>query len=293
MKISKPARILIAAVLIFLMLLSLLPMMMVLINSFKNHVDIVKNPLAIQFTAGLKNYSKAWESGNFGRAILNSVVYTGSTVLITLLVATPCAYVIAFRKVKISGLILSYFMMTMTMPCYLFLVPLYRTYAKMGWLGNHVMVSFILAATSLPLAITLLRTFYVSIPKELEEAARIDGASEWRTFTDVMFPMIKPGVGALQVIWHVIFPVLRPGLVTVGIITGLNSWNEFLVSSTFLTGEKNFTAMLALMSMNGPNSANQGINMAATVTIVAPIILFFILMQRQFIDGMVSGSVKG
>ncbi len=275
MKISKPARILIAAVLIFLMLLSLLPMMMVLINSFKNHVDIVKNPLAIQFTAGLKNYSKAWESGNFGRAILNSVVYTGSTVLITLLVATPCAYVIAFRKVKISGLILSYFMMTMTMPCYLFLVPLYRTYAKMGWLGNHVMVSFILAATSLPLAITLLRTFYVSIPKELEEAARIDGA------------------GTLQVIWHVIFPVLRPGLVTVGIITGLNSWNEFLVSSTFLTGEKNFTAMLALMSMNGPNSANQGINMAATVTIVAPIILFFILMQRQFIDGMVSGSVKG
>ena len=275
MKISKPARILIAAVLIFLMLLSLLPMMMVLINSFKNHVDIVKNPLAIQFTAGLKNYSKAWESGNFDRAILNSIVYTGSTVLITLLVATPCAYVIAFRKIKISGLVLAYFMMTMTMPCYLFLVPLYRTYAKMGWLGNHVMVSFILAATSLPLAITLLRTFYVSIPKELEEAARIDGA------------------GTLQVIWHVIFPVLRPGLVTVGIITGLNSWNEFLVSSTFLTGEKNFTAMLALMSMNGPNSANQGINMAATVTIVAPIILFFILMQRQFIDGMVSGSVKG
>lgn len=275
MKISKPARILIAAVLIFLMLMSLLPMMMVLINSFKNHVDIVKNPLAIQFTAGLKNYSKAWENGNFDRAILNSIVYTGSTVLITLLVATPCAYVIAFRKIKISGLVLAYFMMTMTMPCYLFLVPLYRTYAKMGWLGNHVMVSFILAATSLPLAITLLRTFYVSIPKELEEAARIDGA------------------GTLQVIWHVIFPVLRPGLVTVGIITGLNSWNEFLVSSTFLTGEKNFTAMLALMSMNGPNSANQGINMAATVTIVAPIILFFIVMQRQFIDGMVSGSVKG
>ena len=275
MKISKPARILIAAVLIFLMLMSLLPMMMVLINSFKNHVDIVKNPLAIQFTAGLKNYSKAWESGNFDRAILNSIVYTGSTVLITLLVATPCAYVIALRKIKISGLVLAYFMMTMTMPCYLFLVPLYRTYAKMGWLGNHVMVSFILAATSLPLAITLLRTFYVSIPKELEEAARIDGA------------------GTLQVIWHVIFPVLRPGLVTVGIITGLNSWNEFLVSSTFLTGEKNFTAMLALMSMNGPNSANQGINMAATVTIVAPIILFFIVMQRQFIDGMVSGSVKG
>ncbi len=275
MKIRKSSRTLIFSVLVFLVLISLLPMFMVLINSFKNHVDIIKNPLAIKFTAGLKNYSKAWVSGNFGRAIVNSIVYTGTTVLVTLLVSAPCAYVIAFRKIKVSGLVLAYFMMTMTMPCYLFLVPLYRAYAKMGWLGNHVMVAFILAATSLPLAITLLRTFYVSIPKELEEAARIDGA------------------GTMQVIWHVILPVLRPGLVTVGITTALNSWNEFLVSSTFLTGQKNFTAMLALMSMNGPNSSNQGINMAATVTIVAPIILFFIIMQRQFIDGMVSGSVKG
>ena len=275
MKMRKSSRTLILFVLVTLVLISLLPMFMVLINSFKNHIDIVKNPLSIKFTAGVKNYVKAWNSGNFGRAIMNSIVYTGTTVLVTLAVSAPCAYLIAFRKIKISGLVLAYFMMTMTMPCYLFLVPLYRTYAKMGWLGNHVMVAFILAATSLPLAITLLRTFYVSIPKELEEAARIDGA------------------GTMQVIWHVILPVLRPGLVTVGITTALNSWNEFLVSSTFLTGEKNFTAMLALMSMNGPNSSNQGINMAATVTIVAPIIFFFIIMQRQFIDGMVSGSVKG
>ena len=275
MKMRNSSRTLILFVLVTLVLISLLPMFMVLINSFKNHIDIVKNPLSIKFTAGVKNYVKAWNSGNFGRAIINSIIYTGTTVLVTLAVSAPCAYVIAFRKIKISGLVLAYFMMTMTMPCYLFLVPLYRTYAKMGWLGNHVMVAFILAATSLPLAITLLRTFYVSIPKELEEAARIDGA------------------GTMQVIWHVILPVLRPGLVTVGITTALNSWNEFLVSSTFLTGEKNFTAMLALMSMNGPNSSNQGINMAATVTIVAPIIFFFIIMQRQFIDGMVSGSVKG
>ena len=275
MQLSKSTKTLIAVVLVFLTIISLLPMIMVLINSFKTHVDIVKNPMSIKFSAGLKNYSKAWVSGDFGRAIINSIVYSGCAVLFTLLVSAPCAYVIAYRKLKISGLILGYFMLTMTMPVYLFLVPLYRAYAQMGWLGNLVMVSIILAATSLPLAITLLRTFYVAIPKELEEAARIDGA------------------GTFQVIRHVIFPLLRPGLVTVGIITGLNSWNEYLVSSTFLTGKKNFTAMLQLMAMNGPNSSNQGINMAATVTIVAPIIIFFIVMQKQFIDGMVSGAVKG
>lgn len=259
----------------FLAFISLLPMLMVLVNSFKTHRSIVQNPLSITFTAGLSNFAKAWSDGQFGRAIRNSIIYTGSTVLVVLIFATLAAYVIAGEKVRGASLLLGYFLMTMTMPVYLFLVPLYRFYADRGWLGNHVAVSFILSACFLPLGISLLRAFYMSIPKELEEAARIDGAN---TF---------------QIIRYVILPLLSPGLVTVGIITGLNSWNEFLVSSTFLTGQKNFTAMLALMSLNGTNQANHGTNMAATVIIVAPIVIFFILMQKRFVEGMVSGAVKG
>lgn len=275
MKEKRQTRILSIVILIIFALICMLPMAMVLINSFKNHIDIIRNPLAIQFTAGLSNYAKAWHDGKFAHSIINSIVYTGSTVLIVLAFSTMAAYVIAGRKVKGTSVVHSYFLVTMTMPVYLFLIPLYRVYAKMGWLGNHVAVSFILAATSLPLAISLLRSFFMSIPNELEEAARIDGA------------------GTMQVIRHIILPLLSPGLVTVGIITGLNSWNEFLVSSTFLTGEKNFTAMLSLMSLNGTNTANHGTNMAATVIIVAPIIIFFVIMQKQFVEGMVSGAVKG
>lgn len=275
MRENRMNRILVKVVLALLALICLLPMLLVLLNSFKTHQDIVRNPLTIQFSAGLSNFAKAWHDGHFGQGLLNSVVYTGSTVIIVLVFATLAAYVIAGRKVRGTSVVLSYFLVTMTMPVYLFLIPLYRVYAKMGWLGNHVAVSFILAACSLPLAISLLRAFFMSIPAELEEAARIDGA------------------GTLQVIRHIIMPLLSPGLVTVGIITGLNSWNEFLVSSTFLTGQENFTAMLSLMSLNGTNTANHGTNMAAAVILVAPIILFFILMQRRFIDGMVAGAVKG
>lgn len=275
MKENKKTNILFKVILIFLALICMLPMLMVLINSFKTHVDIIKNPLSIGFSAGFSNYAKAWNDGGFARSIVNSIVYTGSTVIIVLVFATLAAYVISGKKVRGTTVVHSYFLITMTMPVYLFLIPLYRVYAKMGWLGNHVAVAFILAATSLPLGISLLRAFFASIPKELEEAARIDGA------------------GTLQVIRHIILPLLSPGLVTVGIITGLNSWNEFLVSSTFLTGEKNFTAMLSLMSMNGTNTANQGTNMAGTVIIVAPIIIFFLIMQKQFVEGMVSGAVKG
>ena len=275
MKQSKLSRTLMTVLLVFLAIVCMLPMLMVLINSFKTHQDIVRNPLAIRFSAGFANYIKAWHDGKFSRAILNSVIYTGCTVVIVLLFATLAAYVIAGRKIRGTSAIMSFFMVTMTMPVYLFLVPLYSIYAQMNWLGNHVAVSFILAACSMPLGVSLLRSFFMGIPKELEEAARIDGA------------------GTLQVIRHIIIPLLSPGLVTTGIITGLNSWNEFLVSSTFLTGEKNFTAMLALMSLNGTNTSNHGTNMAATVIIVAPIIVFFVLMQKRFVDGIVSGAVKG
>lgn len=272
---KKKPSVLSIVILVFLAIICMLPMLLVLLNSFKTHVDIIINPLSVKFSAGLSNYVKAWNDGNFGRSILNSIVYTGCTVVVVLLFASLAAYVIGGRKVPGTSVVHSYFLVTMTMPVYLFLVPLYRVYAKMGWLGNHVAVSFILSATSLPLAISILRSFFMSIPRELEEAARIDGA------------------GTMQVIRHIIMPLLSPGLVTVGIITGLNSWNKFLVSSTFLTGEKNFTAMLSLMSLNGTNTANHGTNMAATVIIVAPIILFFVIMQKQFVEGMVSGAVKG
>ena len=127
----------------------------------------------------------------------------------------------------------------------------------------------------MPLAVFLMRTFFLAVPKELEEAARIDGAN------------------TAQVIWHVMRPVVSPGLVTVGILIGLQAWNEYLISSTFLQGEKNFTATLGFLSMNGSYGSNMGILMAAAMILIGPVIIFFLLMQRQFIDGMVSGAVKG
>lgn len=262
-------------ILLCLALICLLPFVMVLINSFKKHKDIVRSPLMVQFTAGVGNYMDAWRAANFSHTILNSLVYTASAVLIVLFCSILAAYVLAGRKVKGTGLVMMYFMFAMTVPVQLFLVPLYKTYAELGLLGNLVAVSVIQAATNLPLAITLLRTFFLSIPTELEEAARMDGA------------------GTLSVIRYIILPVISPGIITVSIIVALNTWNEFLVSSTFLIGEKNFTAMLALLAINGQNTQNYGLNLAATVTLVGPIIIFFLLIQRKFIDGIVSGSVKG
>jgi raffinose/stachyose/melibiose transport system permease protein len=142
-------------------------------------------------------------------------------------------------------------------------------------LGNLVAVGFVLAAMSMPISVLLMRTFFLRVPAELEEAARIDGAN----------------IG--QLLRHIMLPVVSPGLITVAVIVGLQSWNEFLITSTFLQGESNFTATLGFLSMNGTYNVDQGLMMAAAVIMIAPVIVFFVMVQRYFIDGLVSGSVKG
>lgn len=263
-------------ILVLLLIISIGPVLMVVFNSFKIHSEIVRNPLSIGFSAGFRNYIQAWKDMDMTRSLWNSIKYTGSTCIVVILFSTFAAYSLAGKKLKGSTVILLYFMISMTVPVQLFLVPLYSFYAKHKLLSNHFAVSLINAACSLPLAISLLRTYFLAIPSQLEEAAKIDGATTW------------------QVMNKIVIPLITPGLITVTIITWLNSWNEYLVTATFLQGKKNFTAMLSLMSLNGAQSAkDHGINMAATAILIIPVIVIFIFLQRYFIDGLVSGSVKG
>jgi raffinose/stachyose/melibiose transport system permease protein len=119
-----------------------------------------------------------------------------------------------------------------------------------------------------------MRTFFLGIPKELEEAARIDGASAWQVFTMVMLPVVSPG------------------MVTVAIIVGLMSWNEYLLTATFLQTQ-NRNATLGFLSMNNIFNMNMGVMMAGAMILIVPVLIFFLCVQRMFIDGLVAGSVKG
>lgn len=262
-------------VLILLVIICLLPIVLVLINSFKENAEIVANPLRLPVVYHLENYVQAWTTGKFAKGFLNSIKLTGCTVVIVLICASLAGYVLAGKRIKGSGVVLMYFMVAMTVPMQLFLFPLYYVYAKLGMIGNIPATSVILSATYMPLAIFLMRTFFLNVPKELEEAARIDGAN------------------TRQVIWYVMRPVVSPGLITVSVLIGLQSWNEYLVTSTFLQGEKNFTATLGFLSMNGSYGSNMAILMASAMILIGPIIIFFLFAQKYFVDGMVSGAVKG
>ena len=250
------------------------PLALMIINSLRTDFDILSSPLGLPDSPNFAVYQQVWVESHLGRAILNSCLVAAGTVTIVCLVATPAAWVIARRRVPGWLAISLYFLATTTVPVQMFIFPLYFLFAKLGFINNHFALMFVYAAIFTPFSLFLLRTYIVSIPIELEEAARIDGASNFQIFS------------------RIIFPLTSPGLLTVALIVSLNTWNEFLISVTFLQTDVAATATARFYQLSGRYGSDWPQMMATATLIAAPTIVFFIMLQRRFIDGISSGAVK-
>lgn len=258
-----------------LLIITLFPIALMVLNAIKPSAEIVQNPLAWPSELRWDNFTRAWADANFARTLLNSVVLTAMTIVLVCTTGSLTAYVLARRKIKRWKILTFYLLASTTAPIQLFLFPLYFGFARFGLINNPIAVAFIYTAVYSPFAIMLLRTYFLAVPKELEEAALIDGASHWQVFTKVFLPIVSPGI------------------LTVALIIGLYSWNEFLIATTFLQGQDQLTAVVSFFLLSGQYSSDWGVIMAAALIIVLPIVVLFILLQRRFIDGMAGGSVKG
>jgi raffinose/stachyose/melibiose transport system permease protein len=255
--------------------IALFPLALMIISSVKKSTEIVANPLALPSTIQWTNFVRAWTDAQLGRSLLNSAATTGVAVLLICSTCSMAAYALARRTGPALRWISAYLLGTTTLPIQLYLFPLYFGFAHLGLIDNVFALSIVYTAVFSPFAIFLLRTYFLAIPKELEEAAIIDGASRWQVFSKVLLPIVSPGI------------------LTVAIISGLNIWNEFLISSTFLQSHDQQTAVVRFYTLGGQYSSDWGEIMAAAIIIVAPAVAFFLLMQRRFIQGMAAGSVKG
>lgn len=263
------------AMLCILLVITLFPIALLVLNSVKPAAQIVQNPLAWPETFRWDNFTRAWADARLSQTMLNSAILSGLTIVLVCTTGSLTAYVLARRKIKSWKIITFYLLATTTAPIQLFLFPLYFGFAKLGLINNAVAVSVVYTAVWSPFAVMLLRTYFLAVPKELEEAALIDGATHWQVFTKIMLPIVSPGI------------------LTVALIIGLYSWNEFLIATTFLQRADKTTAIVAFFLLSGQYSSDWGEIMATALIIVLPVVILFILLQRRFIEGMAGGSVKG
>ena len=207
------------------------------------------------------------------RWLLNTVFMSVASMLLTCLTAAMAGYVLAKKRFWGRGLVFSLVVCAMALPKQVILIPLLREMSSLKLYDTIWAVIFPIVGW--PFGVFLLKQFAEGIPTEMVEACRIDGASEWRTFTDVMFPMIKPGVGACA------------------IFTFINSWNDYFMQLIMLTANKNLTIALGISTMQGESSTDYGLLMAGSALASVPIIIVFLIFQKYFTKGITMGAVKG
>ena len=261
-------------VLSLLVAFALIPLLILVFNSLKTPAELGRNPLGPPAQFVWKNYPDAWIKGNFAKTTRNSVILVVGTVAGVLVLGGMGAYSLAKLDIPGAGLITLYLLVATSLPIQLFLVPLFFLWRKLGLVNNLLGVIIIYIAINSPFAIFLLRSYMLQLPSDFEDAARVDGASEW------------------QIFWRIVIPLSWPGFLTVGLVVALATWNEFLIATVFLTDQRLFTVVTSYLSFATRFSRDWGLTSASAVMMILPIIVIFLLLQRQFIEGLTQGGLK-
>ena len=262
-------------VLILLTIFAIGPLVILFFNSVKSRADIGNNPMGIPNTFVWSNFTKAWDIGNFSTTTRNSGFLVLITVAGVLLLGGMAAYSLAKLDVPGSGPIMLYLLIGSSLPLQLFLVPLFFLWKELGLINSLPGLALIYIAVNSPLAIFLLRSYMVQLPRDFEDAARVDGAGE------------------LQIFFGIVVPLSWPGFLTVGLVVALGVWNEFLLATVFLRDQEKFTVVTSYQAFVTQFSRDWALTSASAVMMIFPVIAIFLLLQRRFIDGLTQGGVKG
>ena len=225
-------------------------------------------------TAHPENYPGVFRTIPFFRYLLNTAIVTGGVVLGSILSSSLCAYAFAFCRVRYSRHVFYGVLATMMLPGVVTLIPVFILFREVGWIDT-LKPLIVPAFCGSPFAIFLFRQFFLGIPRELIEAARIDGAT------------------GLQIYWRIVMPLSRPVTITVAIFAFMGAWNDFMGPLIFLNSQENWTLQLGLASFMGQVANQWNLLMAATVMVLIPVLIVFFALQRYFIRGIALTGLKG
>jgi len=252
----------------------LVPMWVVFSASSKSNAEIVRTPLSFPSSYSLSNFIKAIEVADFEIALRNSFVVVSLSLVVSLILALPAAYAIARIRTRLAVLVEGFFAVGLLIPAIAILLPVFLLAVRLKLLNNMMFLVLFYPATTLPLSIILLASFFRSVPRQLDESAVIDGASR------------------LQIMVKVILPVIRPGVALVLILNFIALWNEFLFA-LILTNSKSRTVQVAVSTFTASEfDIDFGIIAAAIVMSIVPTILLYFAAQKQILGGGIAGALK-
>lgn len=252
-----------------------LPLIFMVSTALKGHVYIIESPPHFfPSHPTLQNFVDAWSFNNFGLFFTNSLIVAVSTTILSVLLAAMMAY--AFARFSFAGKNLLFYslLLTLMIPTLMLIIPQFLLAKTLGLLDSRQGLVFVYIATSLALNTYLLRAFFETLPRELEEAVEVDGGGPFVVFT------------------RIVLPLSTPALATVAIFTFLFAWDEFPWAVTAINSEANQTLPMAIALFQTAHQTQWGLVFAASLIAIVPVILVFIVFQRYFVRGLTAGAVK-
>ncbi len=262
----------------FFSILVLYPLLLIVSTAVKDPLDVTADPFALFSSVNLMNFVDAWTLGGFGGYFWNTLFITALTLLGTIALSVLAGYALARLYFPGRNLVFLIFITGLMFPFFAVMIPLFYELRDLGLLGTKIGVVLVLVAGAsgygLPIGVFLMRSFYMDLPEDLANAARVDGASEFGVFWRVMLPLSGPGVAVLAV------------------LVFFQTWNVFIVPLLYLPGAENRVLATGLYLFASGRTQEYELTAAGSLIMVVPVVLFFLAFQRLFVRGLTAGALK-
>ena len=270
-----PGRVLLYVVAIMVLLVIVVPLSFSIIGGFRSNAQLAADPVGLPDPWVFSNYHRTLTDPNFYQWATNSVLIALVTTALVLPAASLAAFVIARYRFRGRELIFTLFTLGLLFPVAVAILPLFITLRQTGLLNSPLGIALPQAAFGLPLSIVILRPFFRSIPRDLEDAAAIDGC------------------GPLRFYWSVMVPLSRPALSTIAVLTIVGSWNAFLLPLLVLVNPAQWTLPIGINNISAQYVTDTAAILAYTTVAMIPALIFYFIAQRQIVSGLTAGGVKG
>ena len=262
----------------FFVALVLYPLLLIVSTAVKDPLDVTADPFALFSSVSLMNFVDAWTLGGFGGYFWNTVFITALTLLGTVALSVLAGYALARLYFPGRSLLFLLFITGLMFPFFSVMIPLFYELRDIGLLGTKIGLVLVLVAGAggfgVPIGVFLMRSFYMDLPEELADAARVEGCTEFQVFRYVMLPLSGPGVAVLSV------------------LVFFQTWNAFIQPLLYLPGAENQVLATGLYLFSSGRTQEYELIAAGSLIMVVPVLVFFLLFQRLFVRGLTAGAIK-